>query len=94
MRNRHLELLCPKPKRIRNPAGTGGDRARPPSGIFRTLLESTVWVRGTAAEGEQVVEDSALDLLHWEKDDGTSVIRSLPRWKRCRPPLKMNRRSW
>ena len=42
--------------------------------FFRTLLESTVWVPGTAAEGEQVVEDSALDLLHWEKDDGTSVI--------------------
>ncbi len=33
--------------------------------FFRTLLESTVWVPGTAAEGEQVVEDSALDLLHW-----------------------------
>ncbi|MCE1394329.1 enhanced serine sensitivity protein SseB [Enterobacter bugandensis] len=42
--------------------------------FFRTLLESTVWVPGTAAEGEQVVEDSALDLLHWDKDDGTSVI--------------------
>ncbi len=42
--------------------------------FFRTLLESTVWVPGTAAEGEQVVEDSALDLLHWEKDDGSSVI--------------------
>ena len=28
----------------------------------------------STAEGEQVVEDSALDLLHWEKDDGTSVI--------------------
>ena len=42
--------------------------------FFRTLLESTVWVPGTAAEGEQVDEDSALDLLHWEKDDGTSVI--------------------
>jgi len=27
--------------------------------FFRTLLESTVWVPGTAAEGEQVVEDSA-----------------------------------
>ena len=74
MRGRHLELLCQKPKRIRNPVGAGGDRARPPSGLFRTLLESTVWVPGTAAEGEQVVEDSALDLLHWEKDDGTSVI--------------------
>ena len=69
---RHLELLCQKPKRIRNPVGAGGDRARPPSGLFRTLLESTVWVPGTGRE--QVVEDSALDLLHWEKDDGTSVI--------------------
>jgi hypothetical protein len=42
--------------------------------FFRTLLESTVWVPGRAAEGEQIVEDSALDLQHWEKDDGTSVI--------------------
>lgn len=42
--------------------------------FFRTLLESTVWVPGTAAEGEAIVEDSALDLEHWEKDDGSSVI--------------------
>lgn len=42
--------------------------------FFRTLLESTVWVPGTAAEGEAIVEDSALDLQHWEKDDGNSVI--------------------
>lgn len=42
--------------------------------FFRTLLESTVWVPGTAAEGGQVAEDSALDLQHWEKEDGTSVI--------------------
>jgi len=42
--------------------------------FFRTLLESTVWVPGTAAEGEAVVDDSALDLQHWEKDDGSSVI--------------------
>lgn len=42
--------------------------------FFRTLLEATVWVPGAAAQGEQVVEDSVLDLLHWEKDDGTSVI--------------------
>ena len=42
--------------------------------FFRALLEATVWVPGTAAEGEQVVEDSALDLQHWEKDDGVSVI--------------------
>ncbi|MGR4049587.1 enhanced serine sensitivity protein SseB [Kosakonia cowanii] len=42
--------------------------------FFRTLLDSTVWVPGNAAEGEAVVEESALDLQHWEKDDGTSVI--------------------
>ena len=29
--------------------------------FFRTLLGSTVWVPGTAAQGEAVVEDSALD---------------------------------
>lgn len=42
--------------------------------FFRTLLDSTVWVPGNAAEGEAVVENSALDIQHWEKDDGTSVI--------------------
>ncbi|AYY74526.1 MULTISPECIES: enhanced serine sensitivity protein SseB [Citrobacter] len=42
--------------------------------FFRTLLESTVWVPGTAAEGEAIVDDSALDLQHWEKEDGTTVI--------------------
>ncbi|SCC60510.1 enhanced serine sensitivity protein SseB [Kosakonia oryziphila] len=42
--------------------------------FFRTLLESTVWVPGTAAEGEAIIEDSALDLQHWEKDDGNSAI--------------------
>ncbi len=35
--------------------------------FFRTLLESTVWVPGSAAEGEAIVEDSALDLQHWER---------------------------
>jgi hypothetical protein len=42
--------------------------------FFRALLESAVWVPGTAAEGEQVIEGSAVDLQHWEKDDGTSVV--------------------
>lgn len=42
--------------------------------FFRTLLESTVWVPGNAVQGEQIVEDSVLDLQHWEKNDGTSVI--------------------
>jgi len=42
--------------------------------FFRALMAATVWVPGTAAEGQTVVEDSALDIQHWEKDDGTSVI--------------------
>lgn len=42
--------------------------------FFSALLEATVWVPAAAADGEQIVEDSALDLQHWEKDDGTSVI--------------------
>ncbi|MCS6057371.1 SseB family protein [Klebsiella variicola subsp. variicola] len=42
--------------------------------FFSALLEATVWVPGSAADGEQIVEDSALDLQHWEKDDGSSVI--------------------
>ncbi|WP_367648929.1 SseB family protein, partial [Klebsiella pneumoniae] len=47
-------------------ATSDSSSASPPS--------STVWVPGRAADGEQIVEDSALDLQHWEKDDGTSVI--------------------
>ncbi len=35
--------------------------------FFSALLEATVWVPGRAADGEQIVEDSALDLQHWEK---------------------------
>lgn len=42
--------------------------------FFRALLESTVWVPGTSASGDAVDADSALDLQHWEKEDGTSVI--------------------
>ena len=30
--------------------------------FFSALLEATVWVPGSAADGEQIVEDSALDL--------------------------------
>jgi hypothetical protein len=45
---------------------------------------------GSRRQGEQVVEDSVLDLQHWEKDDGTSVIPFSPRWKRCSRRLKTN----
>ncbi len=41
--------------------------------FFRALLDASVWVPG-AATSEQVDADSAVDLEHWEKDDGTSVI--------------------
>ena len=61
--------------------------------FFSALLEATVWVPGSAADGEQIVEDSALDLQHWEKDDGSSVIPFLPRWRRYSRRWKTNRLS-
>ncbi len=51
--------------------------------FFTALLEATVWVPGSAADGEQIVEDSALDLQHWEKKTARRLFRSLPRWRRC-----------
>ncbi|NDJ56810.1 enhanced serine sensitivity protein SseB [Enterobacteriaceae bacterium 4M9] len=42
--------------------------------FFRTLLDSSVWVPGESAQGEAMDADSVVDLQHWEKDDGTSVI--------------------
>ncbi|MDY0971712.1 enhanced serine sensitivity protein SseB [Siccibacter turicensis] len=42
--------------------------------FFRELLDATVWVPGSAAQGEAVDADTELDLQHWEKDDGASVI--------------------
>lgn len=47
--------------------------------FFRTLLESTVWVPGTAAQGEAVVEDSALDLQHWKKKTAPASFLFSPR---------------
>ncbi len=49
------------------------ERAKRPA-LFRALRESSGWVPGSGAEGEAIVEDSALDLQHWEKEDGTTVI--------------------
>ncbi len=40
--------------------------------FFRALLDASVWVPGSAPENAH--NDDALDLEHWEKDDGTSVI--------------------
>ncbi|WP_058913241.1 enhanced serine sensitivity protein SseB [Entomohabitans teleogrylli] len=42
--------------------------------FFRTLLESTVWVPGERAAGQAATVPDAVDLQHWEKDDGSSVI--------------------
>jgi hypothetical protein len=42
--------------------------------FFRTLLESSVWVPGSAVEEGAFSADSAVDLHHWEKADGASVI--------------------
>lgn len=42
--------------------------------FFRTLLGASVWVPGESAQGEAIDADSAVELQHWEKDDGTSVI--------------------
>ncbi len=70
-----LWFLCPKQKmNLKTCWKKQQPNRRTARPFFRTLLESTVWVPGTAAQGEAVVEDSALDLQHWEKEDGTSVI--------------------
>ena len=75
-----LWFLCPKQKtNLKNLLEKAATEPAHRPAFFRTLLESTVWVPGTAAQGEAVVEDSALDLQHWEKEDGTSVIPFLPR---------------
>ncbi len=62
--------------------------------FFRTLLESTVWVPGSAAEGEAIVEDSALDLQHWEKKTARPSFPSLLLWRRCSRPWKTNMHLW
>lgn len=44
--------------------------------FFRALLEASVWVPGHAADGvdQGIDANSAVELQHWEKEDGTSVI--------------------
>lgn len=50
--------------------------------FYQTLLESTVWVLGDAgqqfagqdATGAEKIAGSELNLLHWEKQDGSSII--------------------
>lgn len=42
--------------------------------FFCMLLESTVWVPGKGAEDEIINAQSAVELQHWEKEDGTSAI--------------------
>ncbi len=69
-----LWFICPKKNELEDLLEKAATEPAHRPAFFRTLLESTVWVPGTAAQGEAVVEDSALDLQHWEKEDGTSVI--------------------
>lgn len=42
--------------------------------FFRELLNSSVWVPGKAVQDDVVSATSDVDLQHWEKEDGTSVI--------------------
>lgn len=42
--------------------------------FFRELLNANVWVPGLAVQGGAITADSAVDLQHWEKEDGASVI--------------------
>ncbi|MFD1801880.1 enhanced serine sensitivity protein SseB [Mixta tenebrionis] len=41
--------------------------------FFTLLMEASVWVPGTS-DGEQLDASTPLELQHWEKEDGTSVI--------------------
>lgn len=41
--------------------------------FFQLLLESDVWIPGESTAG-QLDADTPVDLQHWEKEDGTSVI--------------------
>jgi len=41
--------------------------------FFQALLDADVWVLGKSVE-QQLTADSAVDLTHWEKEDGESVI--------------------
>lgn len=42
--------------------------------FFTLLLESSVWVPGESPEQQPVTAETQVDLQHWEKDDGTSII--------------------
>lgn len=42
--------------------------------FFRELLDASVWVPGSSPGDAVITADSVVDLQHWEKEDGTSVI--------------------
>lgn len=42
--------------------------------FFTLLLDASVWVPGESADAQAINADSQVDLRHWEKDDGTSII--------------------
>ncbi len=70
-----LWFLCPKQKTNLKTCWKKQQLNRRTARPFSVLYwNPPSGVPGTAAQGEAVVEDSALDLQHWEKEDGTSVI--------------------
>ena len=42
--------------------------------FFSLLMEASVWVPGESAEEGEIAATAQVDLRHWEKDDGTTVI--------------------
>ena len=42
--------------------------------FFTLLMDANVWVPGESPEQTPVTAETPVDLQHWEKDDGTSII--------------------
>ncbi|MEM6049048.1 enhanced serine sensitivity protein SseB [Erwinia sp. P7711] len=42
--------------------------------FFTLLMDASVWVPGESPDQAQVTAETPVDLQHWEKDDGTSII--------------------
>lgn len=63
--------------------------------FFRELLDSTVYILG---DSEQVPHDGEITLnaetpvniQHWEKQDGSSVVPFSPLWRCCKTQWRMN----
>ena len=42
--------------------------------FFSLLMEASVWVPGETAEEGDIAATGQVDLRHWEKDDGTTIV--------------------